>query len=360
MVPATFYVVVGGNDVYWRVENPAKQVDARVCKLPAEQADKLLRAPHDFDPFPWSATERGEFSYPAHVGIAVWTRPCLVRARHALAMNDQGIVTVAEVDDNHLSEAHLNLFMRQNEYGTADRLAHLRAFSLHDRIVFSTEWLRDRYRAALKQLGAIPELFVCHNNADLDDQPERDVGDGRLRVGWMGSPQHARDLRLAFPAFEAAREDGCDVVVMGHDIRDETGVTHPRALDSCRAWASVITRHIPWVDPAEYHRRALPFDIGIAPLEYNDHTLGKSDVKAIEYVMSGAVPLLQNHPVYAKHWHHNETCLLAGSPAEFTHCLRELVRSRGLRERLLGAATEYVRAERSNERTRREWGEALA
>lgn len=362
-VPATFYVTVGGNDVYWRVDAPAKSIGARVCKISESQVElAFLNGPAQEGPFRWRIGADDVFDHPDHEGTAVWTRPCLVRAVHALSMRDRGHLTVAEVDDNYLSATHLNLFMRQNRYGAEEQLNHLRAMSAFDRVVFSTVWLRDTYRRAFRKAKLhLPELFVCRNHVDLDDWPERIPArtDGKLRIGWMGSPQHHRDISLAFPALAWAAEQGHEVVMIGHDVRDEDGVVHPRAARHCRAWRAVISTHIPWIDPREYHRTAQPLDIGLAPLERNEHTLGKSDVKFLEYTMSGAATVASRGTVYET-VRHGETGLLASSPADMLRCVRELAHRRSLRERLVEAAQQYVREERSLQNVgRHEWMEAV-
>lgn len=361
---ATWYAARGGNDTSWRVDFPAKAVGGEVCVIRDTEVNRIVEPSRFAWPgeFAWmQRPDDGWPYYPAQQGpTAVWTRPCLGRAVHMAAMQQQGIRALAEVDDNYLSRPHLNLFMRVNRYDAEGRLDHLKAMACADAVVCSTQWLADRYRKAFKaELGHRATVFVCRNHLPASEWPARDEGDRRLRVGWMGSPQHVRDIRLAYQAFAEARTAGCETVLMGHDVRDETGVTSGRALESCRAWRSVITRHIPWQDPGVYHRTALPLDIGLAPLELNDHTLGKSDVKAIEFAASGAAPVLQSHPVYTKHWRHNETCLLAGSPGEFAHHVRELIRSPRLRERIAGAAQQYVREERGDQQLQEEWRAAI-
>lgn len=342
---------------------PAKAVGAHVEALPPDPATTIIREPHDDPPFRWRAYPDGRFEYPDHEGTAVWTRPCLARAPHILAMRDQGIRTVAEVDDNYLSDPHLNIFMRQAGYSRGQQEQHLRAFACCDAIAFSTEWLRDRYYRDLKKLGApVPELHVCRNHADLDDWPERSPpnDDGTLRVGWMGSPQHYRDLKLAYGALEWAAGAGHQVVIVGLDPGDEQGVTHPRALEACRRWRQLGYRSIPWVDPEEYHRTPLPLDVGLVPLERNDHTLGKSDVKAVEYTLSGAAVVAQNNEVYNRDWVHGETAMLANSPAEFWHFTKQVCEDDALRERLVSNAQQYVREERLIQHRKHEWLEAIS
>lgn len=367
--PATFYTITGGNvDTYWRSTVPQRAVGAKAATI----ANEDLQRPTGFSwpgRFSWIQRGDGAAHYPHHEGTAVWTRPCLLRATHAAAMREDGHRVLAEVDDNYLSAAHLNMFMKHGKADDETRLAHLQSFWCFDGIVFSTAWLRDRYAGAFKKAMPAdvrefgqPEFHVARNHTLLEDWPARDEGEGTLRVGYMGSTQHMRDLKIIAQAFHWAKDAaGCETILMGHNVRDQWGLRPgSRAFEETKVWDKFISRHIPWIDTSVYHRQALPFDIGLAPLELNDHTMGKSDVKAIEYAISGAVPVLQNHPVYAKHWRHNETCLLASSRDDWTHCVLELIKHRSLRERLVSAAQAYVREERSDVVARKEWSEAIA
>lgn len=126
-------------------------------------------------------------------------------------------------------------------------------------------------------------------------------------------------------------------------------------------WAEFLGEytHLPWAEPRLYHKRHIPFDIGLAPLLTNRHTLGKSDVKALEYAMSGVAAVLQNNAVYNREWVHNETALLAGSPDEMAHATAALIRDARLRRELVSAARSYVREERTIEQNLYEWRDAI-
>ena len=110
--PASWYVVKGSNDTYWRVEVPAKAIGAQVFQIPIETGKEEISQPGLRDrTFRWVATEEGA-DYPDHEGTAVFTRPDEARATHALAMKDQGHRIVAEVDDNYFAPTKQNLSMR--------------------------------------------------------------------------------------------------------------------------------------------------------------------------------------------------------------------------------------------------------
>lgn len=287
--------------------------------------------------FPWEPTDEGAH-YPSHEGVAVWTRPDMVRATHAAAMSAEGIRTLAEVDDNYISDPSQNIFMRMNNYGRVGRLSHMQSFASFDAVVYSTEWLRDEYNATFKQeLKYVPEGFVCRNHVDPTDWGNRrdllPEGDGRIRVGWMGSHQHVWDLRLAAPALRLAQDMGCEVVLVGLDPSEHD--------PKWREFLDPYT-HVPWFTPKLYHRTRLNFDIGLIPLVYNKHTLGKSDVKFLEYAMSGVATVAQNLSVYNKTIKHGETGLLAGGPDEMAHAMADLIRNARYRRELAEAAKSYV------------------
>jgi hypothetical protein len=113
-----------------------------------------------------------------------------------------------------------------------------------------------------------------------------------------------------------AARNGCEVVLIGYDPH-----WHPQcAVDGIAGLSygdefGFPHRQIPWVDPQQYGRdkAVYPLDIALAPLEVTAFNLGKSDVKALEYGMSGAAVVAQNMPVYQT-LRHGETGFLAGSP----------------------------------------------
>ena len=60
-----------------------------------------------------------EALFPELEGAAVFTRPCLARATLALEMRRQGVLTVAETDDNYFAPDRQNIVSRWNAAGRA-------------------------------------------------------------------------------------------------------------------------------------------------------------------------------------------------------------------------------------------------
>jgi glycosyltransferase involved in cell wall biosynthesis len=333
--------VRGDADIRWRVELPVRHLKAGLVSL-KKTKDRSLKEPEQRHGFQWRLTEDGA-EYPAHEGVAVWTRPCMLRAIHAAAMSANGVRTLAEVDDNYLSNPNQNIFMRMGDFDAEWRNTHLKAMASFDGIIFSTEWLRDEYvKSYKKQFKHKPVTYVARNHVDTDDWGNRVPaigGDrGRVRVGWMGSHQHIWDLRLAAPALRLAADMGCEIVFIGLDPADHDP-----------EWRNFLGdyTHIPWVSPNRYHKSFIDIDIGLIPLVYNKHTLGKSDVKFLEYAMSGVATIAQNTPVYNKTIINGETGLLVGSPDAMGYAVADLVRNDRQRRELAAAARQWVSEHRS-------------
>lgn len=351
---ATWIVVQSSADYYWRSLVPAKHLNAKMILVPKRRL-KNFKYPNSSPKrgaFRWYLTEEGA-CYPDVEGTVVWAKPDMVRALHGAAMAAEGHRVVAEVDDNFLSPKQHNIFMTMNNFDEEARRHHMHSFASMDGIICSTRWLRDEYAKTFRrELKHVPDMSVARNHVESDDprwQPQKRTWT-KIRVGIQGSHQHVHDWRLAAPALHLAKQLGCEIVFMGLD---------PAEHDS--TWRQFLGdyTHIPWAPFEDYHKRQIPFDIGLAPLVTTHHTLGKSDVKALEYAMSGVACVAQNNAVYNAEWKHGETALLAGSPDEMAMMVRELVLHRRLREGLVQRARHYVRQERTIEGNLGEWKDAI-
>ncbi len=360
--PATFYLVQGNNDTYWRGDVPANAVGAKVVKIPHEDGERIVGQPNLDSPFRWYLTEDGA-DYPDHEGAAVWGRPDSARTTHAVAMAANGCRIVAEVDDNYTADRKFNAFMRERWTEGNEHWRFVSALSAYDAVITTTRWLRDQYVKAMRTNAkrerkrlVRPEMYVIGNHVDPDDWPTLAPKGERLRIGWMGSSSHrAWDMKLIYQVCAWAAGEGHEVIFIGHDPlwRPQTDVKR-------RLSFGFDYTFIPWVDPREFRRGVgYPLDIALIPLAVNEFNLGKSDVKFLEMAMSGATVVASNMPVYNNTIRHGETALLAGSDGEFLHMVKELVRTPRLRRELAEAAAQYVRENRLIGQHAHEWREAI-
>ena len=358
-------MITGNSDYAWRTYSPARAIGANVCAIPEKGGYYAVTTPNDDTAFPWTQDEDGLVSYPEHEGAAVWIRPDLARATHAKAMRQlYDVFTIAETDDNYLSPKHHNIHMRENGFDEKLRLDRMKSVASMDRIVYSTEWLRDFYfRELKKEFGKprLPDMAVCRNHVFEEDWPVVEEYDGPVRVGWMGSPSHVWDVKLAWPALLYAKQNGAKTVMVGYDPADPNEHGKSEASLAAQAqWRKVDYEFIGWRKMSGTERLHLPFDIGVCPLVTNSFTLGKSDIKAIEMTISGAAVIAQNNGVFNRNWIHGETALLVGSPSEMIDAVALLMKDGKLRRTLIENAQQYVRESRGGKQLREEWEAAVA
>lgn len=393
---ASWYAVKGPNgDLTWRVESPADAVGATVRYIPDGKGWERVFWPNTGKDFPWTIRgryedgkaaairTRGEWEratnghtalldakvdYPNQVGeAAVFTRPLAWLASHMMEMRSQGIRVLAEVDDFYLASASQNIFTKK----AAQKLKwedyiddHARSICVGDGIIFSTEHLRDLYWKALRKMfgkSVLPEMFVCRNYVDRKFMPETlpgPRGNGeKLRIGFMGSDSHYWDVELIYPALKYAYDQGHEIVFVG--INPRYSMIKPTAAEERQRqhWWDIEFTHIPWSN--HFRGVTLPLDIGFAPLVVTQSSLGKSDIKWMEYALSGAACIAQNCLVFNRTAKHGETVLFAASPAEFGHRLMELIGNSELRRRLVENARQYIAENRMIENNQKEWRDAV-
>lgn len=341
--------------------------------------ERALLYPNDDTPFPWQLLrdrydpDYHEARYPAHEGTAVFIRPDPPRAIHAEQMRGQGILTVSEVDDNYMANEQLNIHLRESEWSKLDRAKHLHSMIACDRMVFSTAHLRDLYLRYMKdafnvKTRQLPEMFVCRNHIDVNDWPEPVSRKGPLRVGWMGSPSHIWDIDLCRPALMQAQAFGCTTHLIGYNPCTPNGPVHGETWEGqteasrerIALWKQLHFQHTGWQPPADYHRQALPLDIGLCPLRTDPSTLGKSDCKSIEYGISGAAVIAQNNLVYNRTLIHGETAILVNNPQEMVDAVKLLATDENLRMRLVNNLRQYIYEERGVRQMREEWTAAVS
>jgi hypothetical protein len=396
---ASWYSVRGPNgDLTWRVESPAHAIGAKVNYIPdGDEGGQALYWPNKSSFFPWSLTVefddgsrevvqsreaweglcetrrpvRDTFvSHPQHEGeAAVFTRPLAFGAAHMMGLRQQGVRVLAEVDDNYLAPHHLNYFMQKASKDLAkdgkswrDYVEdHARSIAAGDGIIVSTEHLRDVYWRGLGDMFGkrhLPDFFVCRNLVDDRFIPDKLVPpreDGKLRIGYMGSDSHVWDVDLIYPACVEAYINGHEIVFVGIDPANINPIyrRNTKKVD----WNRIDYTHIPWTNT--YRGTALPLDIGFAPLVVDQHTLCKSDIKALEYCLSGAACVAQNCLVYNRTLKSEEHVLFANSPMEFVHQMRRLIKDEELRRSLVEGTRQYIADERMLMDNKKEWEEAV-
>lgn len=331
---ATWWVQATPGTTYWRCQVPAKRLPGQALDL---ETSDLQGMPY-------------EPVFPRQQGASVWQFPGnTTRALLMAAMMDNGVRTLVEVDDDYTRESP---FMRNASERSwyLDR-AHCKGddhnFETHsdicrfaDGIICSTDRLANVYSDLNEH------VYVCRNSVDPDDwQFERPEPDGIFRIGWAGSSSHTLDQHLVKRAMHwAAQQPNVEVIVFG-------------GVGLAEGWK---VRHVPWTDSvAEYRRQlvGLGLDVGICPLIPEQWAQGKSDVKALEYAMAGAMPIVSGGVEPYKEWRdRTSTCF---SAKDWEQTLKWAVGHQDEVKQLAKQAKDYVLGERTIAHEIKAWEEAL-
>ena len=274
---------------YWRCHVPARHLPGQSLAL--RFSDLKIGAD-------------GEVLMPRHQGAMI--AQFVGNATRALVMAhqmNQGTRVLMEVDDNYLVPAPHTPNVRSAWQAKIDRSpadnysnqAHRKILSWVDGIIVATEELAARYA----QVTQAP-IYHCPNSIDLDDWPGHSEGfraadkgadesQGRsLAIGYAGSDSHRFDLANVDRGLDWAwRQPKVELWKIGAQT------VH---------WRYQHTR-MPWTDTlADYRANLRSLDVGLCPLKRGDWHDCKSDIKAMEYLLAGAVPIVQRDSPCYRDW----------------------------------------------------------
>lgn len=327
-VKATFWAQQTEGVNYVRAELPARHLPGKVCLL---SPDDLVE------------TEDGH-AMPRQEGAAVWMFPG--NTTRALLMRDlqqyQGVRVLAEMDDLYLCAPPVHFGIWKEEFdGTDDHSyeIHSRIVSWCDGVIVATPALEREYR----ELN--DNVFVCPNSVDPDDWPENPPHQpgGLLRVGYAGSDSHKKDFELIRPALAwASKQPDVEVVLLGIEMANET----------------FDCRRIPWQEDLAGYRKALGnIDVMLCPLLPDRWNDCKSDLKALEAAMAGAVCIVQDSEPY-RPWIPGPA-FVARDHRDFLKWVRYAVYHRDEVADMARQAKKYVLSERTIQGNVWRWEEAV-
>lgn len=321
---ATFYCQATPVTTYLRCELPARYLPGKVSR------ECVL------------AQDEGSFWFPDHQGAAVFQ--FAGDAHWALmvhGLQSKGIRVLMEADDNYFAvgpKMKSTGWSKRKNQGAHSLEGHAAILKWVDGCIVTTEFLARQYRKHN------PNVFVAPNTVDPIDWPTIDKpDDGVLRIGWFASNSHTEDTRLIYRAMEwASRQPGVEVLTMGY---------HPPF--------KFRHGHIPWQDLAGYREAMFQIDVGVAPVVPTPWSLCRSDLKAIEYAMGGALPVVSDVAPYDL-FAHDENCIKVGNkPAHWLKAIQRVVQNREETKRLAAEAKRYVLAERTTQAQIGCWEAAL-
>ncbi len=232
-----------------------------------------------------------------------------------------GIPIVYDIDDLiHLPHSSgANPFMRRlRPTGKVSELVRLARV-----VVVCTEYLAEYARRWN------PRVHNISSTIDTDAYVPRETGSATqgVVVGWSGSHSTSPYLHLLDDVLrELHASDGIRLTVIGDPGFSLSGVP----VDA-RAWA--LEREV--ADLAE-------IDIGVYPLPDAEWVLGKSGLKALQYMGMGIPTVAERIGTNPTIIRDGENGLLASTPEEWRDAIRLLVRDPALRHRLGQAGRRTV------------------
>lgn len=141
-----------------------------------------------------------------------------------------------------------------------------------------------------------------------------------------GSPTHDDDWVQIVQAVRRLRAEKIKVACMG---------SYPQYLKG------MGIEHIPFQPYEKYLQIMSTFKVVLCPLSDDPFNLGKSDIKCVEAMASGAIPVVSNHPVYnhlkgnaivADDWYTSIRTALDASTKRRKKNLRWVARNRDIRK----------------------------
>ncbi len=334
----TFWIQATPGTTYWRCVIPAKALGGQAIPLLPEDT-------------------RGTF--PNQYGPAVWQFPGNPgRGRIMKAMREHGIPVFVEVDDNYLVDAMAIPGVKPNWITKVDpdnpdmssrEFHRVIVENACDGVIVSTNHLKKYYDKRHEN------VHVCLNSVDPDDWPEPEKpDDGVLRIGYAFSTSHYWDWKYIIPALEyAASQKDVEVVLIGM----------PPPFAALNRFKYV---NLKWSDNLEEYRKNLGIlDVGFAPIRPGHWADSRSDIKAMEYAMAGAMTVASPTESYTA-WGDEEglprVCLmpLENTPKAWLKIITWLLKNRDVVPEIAQEAKDYVIDQRTIATGVESWREAFA
>jgi glycosyltransferase involved in cell wall biosynthesis len=150
------------------------------------------------------------------------------------------------------------------------RLSQLMSHS--DRLIVATEPLQEAYSKYISDIKLVPNYLETARWLGLKSNKQMRNGK-KLRVGWAGGGQHHGDLEFIVPVIEATKDE-VDWIFMG------------MCLDQIRPYIKEYHAGVAF-DLYPQKLADLDLDLAVAPLEYNNFNMAKTNLRLLEYGVLG-------------------------------------------------------------------------
>ncbi len=244
-------------------------------------------------------------------------------------------------------------FDAKDGYAAGQRQAMQKLAEVADVVTCSTPVLRER----LATMNSRTEVIA--NGIDVERWDNGTTGfrrgrdDGPIRILYMGTRTHQKDLELFEPAWKAIKAR------FGDDVAFERiGVVREgkRAIgtDVKVADASPGTDRYP--EFVDWISRENRWHIGIAPLTDTPFNRAKSGIKFFDYSALGLATVASNLPPYQAVIDHSVTGVLVGAePNDWVTAISQLIEDEAMRREIGQRAEQRVRTDHTHEVSATAW-----
>ena len=191
-----------------------------------------------------------------------------------------------------------------------------------DQLWCSTKVILDSYEHLAPRVHLIENTINTTNDTN-DFQVNRDSNSVAqpVQILYMGTSTHYHDFAMISPALDrihAILPGSFEVTIIGvaKNIAERPYIkflSPPQEL-------TVYPLFIKWLSQYKNY-----FDIGISPLVETPFNMAKSDIKCIDYLSVGAIPVVSNVSPYAKSALGNYVMLVDNNTEAWTDCLIKLI-----------------------------------
>ncbi|MDZ4152530.1 glycosyltransferase, partial [Methylicorpusculum sp.] len=141
-----------------------------------------------------------------------------------------------------------------------------------DRLIVANEPLKEAYSRWIGDIKVVPNYLESNRWVDLP-VTKKERTSNKLRVGWAGGAQHHGDLEFIIPVVESLKDE-VDWIFMG------------MCPDRLKPIIKEYHGGVPF-DLYPQKLAELDLDLAIAPLEYNNFNMAKTNLRLLEYGVFG-------------------------------------------------------------------------
>ncbi len=269
---------------------------------------------------------------------------------------------VMDIDDNIFAVNPWNpvfgTFSTQEHYVEGKQVIPVERNIMHNRLLETLLMETDAIVTTTPLLAAIyskynDNIFVMPNTLSFKmwDLPhvQRRPGD-EVRIGWQGGNTHSQDWLQCHAAVREIMQQQKNVVL--------EWISCPATMESYIAefprkrFTMKMFKHY---DSHPWRHNCLRPDIGLAPLNEDEFSVCKSDLKTAEYLSMGVPVVASNISPYKDGVIHCKTCFLASNNEEWKKYINLLIHDPKLRQQMGRAGYEWAKENRCLEVAAKDW-----